>query len=166
MNDLSSKLEAITSECNSTLMCAEYEELGLDRTECMNNAEDRAAELWGFTEKDCIMEYDWHKYKFTDVEKIEIKVKDSFISSDIKIAKSPLFYACSISVMTPNEGFASPISVYNNEQFLTKEEAIEYGFEKFMEGCRRIKNSFAGQLMKKAEELKEIYMPMQMSLFA
>lgn len=168
--DITDNLNEIKSQCKSTLLCSEYEFLGLKRTDCMNNAEDAAAALWGFSIKDMVLSADvWHHYNFSDFDEIEIKPKSNLLQSCIKIARSPLYYAISFSICFRNSGFGEPLTVWNTEQFLKKDHALEYGFEMFRklcnERCSENDKSIVRDLINEADKIQCIYYPVQLSLF-
>ncbi|NLE01611.1 MAG: hypothetical protein GX640_17240 [Fibrobacter sp.] len=166
-NDISDKLNTIRAVCKSTLFCQEYEKLGLDQTECCNKASDMAAELWGFSKKDCRLSAGWHEYDFSDYTEIEINANGTSGRNFIRIARSPLYYAVSFSFSFKYSGCDFPISIWNVEQFFNKDSAIEFGFDTFNilcdKFCSEPDRSVVKYLIKASLILKEKYCPVQMS---
>ena len=131
MIDISDKIEQIKKECKMQGFCVCYEELGLDREECENNAADRVAGLWGFTPDMMTLQADiWHDYRFGNMDSVSVRLKNSQ-KFEIHVSQSPNgLWAVECDFFLSDWGRGAFPCIWNREQYESRKEAIVSEFER------------------------------------
>ncbi|MBF0553232.1 MAG: hypothetical protein HQK96_01600 [Nitrospirae bacterium] len=132
--DISAQLQEARIKTHGTLNCCEYDELGLNRQQCMNALEDEVAKFWGFTEADRVInEHGWvDGYDFKEIEMFEVKSK-GFNMNEVTIGKAPNgMYAMAYGASCMTSGFGGPLRIFCNRQYDSRLSAIEDGFRQLV----------------------------------